>query len=380
MAKLLISAGESSGDQRAAALLGALGKQLPGLRAFGMGGTALRGAGCRIDVDNSQLDVMGFVEPLLKLPEIMRTMKKLVALAESEKPDAALLCDYPGFNLRLAARLKKRGVRVIYYVSPQVWAWAPGRIRRIARLVDKMLVLFPFEVDLYSQAGLEAEFVGHPLADELPADYAGRGRELRSELDISGEEQLLALLPGSRPMELEKHLAVFSAAASRVTAQRPAVRPVIAVTARTDTVSIARAAAAAAGCEIPVVAGRAREVVAACDLALVVSGTATLETALLGRPMIACYRTKILNYLLGRLLVTIPCIALANVVAGRPVAPELWQFEVTPDRVAESILALLEDDAARSRIATALGALREKLGVHGASARAADAVRRELER
>ncbi len=380
MHKLLISAGESSGDQRAGALLLELKKRLPELRAFGMGGTTLRGAGCRIDVDNSHLDVMGFVEPLLRLPEIMRSMNKLVSLAKTERPDVALLCDYPGFNLRLAAKLKARGVRVVYYVSPQVWAWAPGRIKRIARIVDKMLVLFPFEVDLYKRAGLEAEFVGHPLADELPADYAERGRVLRSEMGISDGDELLALLPGSRPMELEKHLAVFSAAAARIKARRPSVRPVIAVTAKTDTVSIAQAAASAAGCEIPVVAGKAREVVAASELSLVVSGTATLETALLGRPMIACYRTKLLNYVLGRLLVTIPCIALANVVAGRPVAPELWQFEVNPARVAESALALLEDEGARERIASALAGLRETLGVHGASIRAAETIRRELER
>jgi lipid-A-disaccharide synthase len=380
MTKLLISAGESSGDQRAAALLLALRKQLPELRAFGMGGTALRGAGCRVDVDNSQLDVMGLIEPLFKLPDIFRTMKKLVTLAESEKPDAALLCDYPGFNLRLAARLKARGIRVIYYVSPQVWAWAPGRIKRIAGLVDKMLVLFPFEVELYKQAGLDVEFVGHPLADELPADYPERGRRLRAELGIADDQELLALLPGSRPMELEKHLAVFAAAAARVKAQRPTVQPVIAVTARTDTVSIANAAAKASGLDIPVVAGRSREITAASELALVVSGTATLETALLGRPMLVCYRTKLLNYLIGRLLVTIPCLSLANVIAGRPVVPELWQFEVNPGRVADAALAMLEDDVARARIGAELETLRRKLGVHGASRRAAEAVKHVLER
>jgi lipid-A-disaccharide synthase len=380
MTKLLVSAGESSGDQRAAALLAELGRITPGLEAFGMGGRLLRDAGCRLEVDSTNLDVMGFADVLRRLSEFKEIMRRMVTAAEREKPDAALLCDYPGFNLRLAARLKERGLRVIYYVSPQVWAWAPGRARRIAGMVDRMLVLFPFEVDIYSRVNLPAEFVGHPLADELPGDYPSKGARLRGELGIAEDEEILAILPGSRPMELEKHLEVFAAAAARIRAERPAIRPVVAVTARTDTASIGSAAAAAAGFDIHTVPGRTREVVAASRLALVVSGTATLETALLGCPMVVCYRTGWLNYALGRLLVTIPCIALANVVAGRPTVPELWQSEVNPARVAETALALLEDESAMSRTREAFAAMREKLGVHGASRRAAEAVKAELER
>jgi lipid-A-disaccharide synthase len=379
MARLLISVGESSGDQRAAALLSELGALVPGLDAFGMGGPALRAAGCRVLVDSTPLDVMGFAEPIRKLPQLRAALGELVALAAREKPDAALLCDYPGFNLRLAARLKERGVRVIYYVSPQVWAWAPGRAARIARMVDRMLVLFPFEVEVYHRAGLPAEFVGHPLADELPGDHARGAAALRAELGISPDQELLAILPGSRPMELERHLPVFSAAAALIAKSRPAVRPAIAVVPRTDTTSIAAAAGAAAGKQIPVLAGRTREVLAAADMALTVSGTATLEAALLGCPMLVCYRTGLLNYLLGRLLVTIPCIALPNVIAGRPLVPELWQWEVAPERVADSTLAVLEDAEARAEMRERLCGLRETLGVRGASRRAAEAVARELD-
>jgi lipid-A-disaccharide synthase len=379
MPRLLISAGESSGDQRAAAVLSELDRLVPGVQAVGMGGSALRAAGCRVLVDSTPLDVMGFAEPIKKLPQLRAALREMVEIAVREKPDAALLCDYPGFNLRLAARLKEKGVRVIYYVSPQVWAWAPGRAARIARMVDRMLVLFPFEVDVYHRAGLPAEFVGHPLADELPGAYPQGAAALRAELGVAPDGELLALLPGSRPMELERHLAVFAAAAALIGESRPAVRPVVAVVPRTDRVSIAAAAAEAAGGQIPVLAGRTREVLAAADLALVVSGTATLETALLGCPMVVCYRTGLLNYLLGRLLVTIPCIALANVVAGRPLVPELWQSEVTPARVADCALAILEDADARARMREELSALREVLGVHGASRRAAEAVARELD-
>ncbi len=380
MAKLLISAGESSGDQRAAALVNMLRELVPDVEVFGMGARALREAGCRIEVDSSDLDVMGFAEPLRRLPEFTAAMRKLVAVAEREAADAALLCDYPGFNLRLAARLKEKGVRVIYYVSPQVWAWAPGRARRIARLVDKMLVLFPFEEKLYRGLGLPCEFVGHPLADELPGDYPARAAALRAELGLGDEEEILALLPGSRPMELERHLEVFAAAAARVREARGAVRPVFAVTREADAESIAVRARLAAGFDIPVLAGRTREVLAAAELAIVVSGTATLETALLGCPMLVCYRTGWFNYAVARLLVTVPCISLANVVAGRPTVPELWQSEVNPARVADSALALLEDEPARARMREALVALREKLGVRGASRRAAEAVAAELKK
>ncbi|MHC4917680.1 MAG: lipid-A-disaccharide synthase [Planctomycetota bacterium] len=379
MPKLLISAGEKSGDQRAAALLRELRAMVPDLEAFGMGGPELSASGCRIAVDASKLDVMGFSEPLKKLPELRAALRTLVKLAVDEKPDAVVVCDYPGFNLRLAARLKEKGIRVVCYVSPQVWAWAPGRARRIARIVDRMLVLFPFEVGIYERVGLTAEFVGHPLADELPGDYPGRADALRAEVGLPDGGRLLALLPGSRPMELQRHLTVFASAAARVRAEIPEVFPVIAAAAGTSAQALADRARAA-GFEIPVLAGRTREVLAAAELALVVSGTATLETALLGCPMVVCYRTSWFSYLVGRLLVTIPCIALANVVAGRPTVPELWQTEVTPRRVSEAALALLEDPDALERTRRALSALRGQLGVRGASRRAAEAVRTELER
>ena len=376
MPKILVSAGESSGDERAAALIGELREIVPDLDVFGMGGAALAGAGCRltVDIDRARTDVIGFVGVLRRLPEFFRIMKKMVEAAEREKPDLALLVDYPGFNWRLAARLKRRGVRAVYYVSPQVWAWAPSRTRKMGRLVEKMLVLFPFERDIYESAGVPAEFVGHPLADELPGDYPEKAAALRRELGIADGEEILALLPGSRPMEFERHLEPFAAAARRIREARPSVRPILALAAGADTGRLAADAGRIAGFSIPVVAGRSREVVAAAELALVVSGTATLECALLGCPMLVCYRAAWINYALGRLLVTIPCIALANVVAGRPTVPELWQGEVTPARIAETALAVLDDEAGRGRMRQALAALRDKLGVRGASRRAAQAV------
>jgi lipid-A-disaccharide synthase len=254
----------------------------------------------------------------------------------------------------------------------------PGRTKKMGRLADKVLTLFPFEKELYDRANVPAECVGHPLGDELPGEYPAKAPALRKELDLENGQELLALLPGSRPMELKRHLEVFARAASLIRQARPGVRPVLAVTKETPREEIRARAKAAAGFEIPVFAGRTREVLAAADLAVVVSGTATLETALLGCPMIVCYRTGWLNYCLGRLLVTIPCIALANVVAGRAVAPELWQGEVNPARVAESVLALFEDQEARGRMRAALASVREKLGPRQGSRRAAEAVLAEL--
>jgi lipid-A-disaccharide synthase len=347
---------------------------VPGVEVFGMGGPELLGAGCRLVVDNSKLHVMGFVEVLGKIGEVRAAWHAMYRAAEEERPDAAVLVDYPGFNMRLARRLRALGVRVLYYVSPQVWAWNPGRTRKMGRICEKVLTLFPFEKDLYERAGVSAECVGHPLGDELPGDYPAKADALLKELGLTESDQLLALLPGSRPMELARHLEVFCRAARLVREARPAVKPVLAVTAEAPGEEIVRRAREAADFEVPVLAGRTREVLAAADLAIVVSGTATLEAALLGCPMVVCYRTGWVNYLLGRLLVTIPCIALANIVAGRPLVPELWQGEVNPRQVADSALALLEDADARKRMSQALLGLRENLGPRQSSRRAAEAV------
>ena len=405
MPRILISAGESSGDDRAAALLEALKTLVPGVEAFGMGGPQLAEAGCRLVVDNSRLHVMGFVEVLAKWGEVKAAFRAMVEAARAERPDAAVLVDYPGFNMRLAARLRAMGVRVLYYVSPQVWAWNPGRTKKMGDLCEKVLTLFPFEVGLYERAGVAAECVGHPLADELPGDYPAKGAALREELLAQKAEgrrqkaegapgaeepasassplhpppstfhrELLALLPGSRPMEIARHLEIFCRASRIIREARPGVLPVLALTAEAPREALARRAREAAGFDFPVVAGRTREVLAAADLGLVVSGTATLEAGLLGCPMVVCYRTGRVNYSLGRLLVMIPSIALANIVSGRPTVPELWQGEVNERRIADSALGLLEDPEARGRMRGALKGLREKLGPRQSSRRAAEAV------
>lgn len=401
MPRIMISAGESSGDDRAAALLGELRGLAPGTEALGMGGPKLAAAGCRLVVDNSRMHLMGFVEVLAKAAEVRAAYAKMIEAAFKEKPDLAVLVDYPDFHMRLAGRLRGLGVRVAYYVSPQVWAWRPGRARKMGRICEKVLTLFPFEEDIYRRVGVPAECVGHPLADELPGDYPEKGAALRAGL-LSAEgrrpkaegtaasgsglqpsalslqpavgAELLALLPGSRPMELERHLEVFCRAARLVREARPGVLPVLGLAAGAPRETLERRAREAAGFEIPVLAGRAREVLAAADAAAVVSGTATLEAALLGCPMVVCYRSGWLNFNIGRLLVTIPCIALANVAAGRPVVPELLQSEVTPGRVADALLAILEDSAGRARMREALLGVRERLGPRQSSRRAAEAV------
>ncbi|HEY6320273.1 MAG TPA: lipid-A-disaccharide synthase [Thermoanaerobaculia bacterium] len=387
--ELLVVAGEASGDLHGARLLAELRRLVPGVRAFGLGGAELRAAGLDAVADSSEVAVVGVVEVLKVLPRVRQVFAALLAEVDRRQPRAAVLIDFPDFNLRLAGRLARRGIPVIYYISPQVWAWRRGRVRTIARRVDEMLVLFPFEVEFYRRSGVRAVHVGHPLVDEVPRLPSAWDRER-----AVGEPYRLALLPGSRRSEVEALLPAMLAAAARVAAELPVAVTLIRAPGIPEALLAEHVEAfrhrGAAGRERPgreltggnggggvellpvrVESGDRFGAIADSHLALCASGTATLEVGLLGTPMIVLYRLASWSYLLARLLVRLPNFAMVNLVLGREVVPELLQGEAEPERIGAEALRLLGDGQARARVRAGLAELRPRLGEGGASARAA---------
>ena len=370
---LLVVAGEVSGDQHAGALLEALASRAPGLRAFGIGGERCLAAGVRLLAHQKDLAVVGLVEALSKIRFARRLILQLVAEAAATKADAAILIDSPDFNLPLARRLATLGIPVIFYVSPQVWAWRSGRARTIARLGRAVLVLFEFEKRWYDERGLgeNVVFVGHPLVDEarrelaegFPPPPAGRRR--------------LVLMPGSRVGEIRRLLPLLRDAAARLQAERKDVDVVL---VRADSVSevLLRGIVGAALDGWKVVSGPHLGLLAASDVLLVASGTATIEGVLARIPMVVVYRLNALSYLLGRLLVKVKHIAMANILCddgtGRRTVPELVQGEATAERIALEAAAFLDDPALDHATRQALGRGRSGLGEPGAAGRAADAI------
>ncbi len=369
--RLLVVAGETSGDHHAANLIRALRARVP-LRVRGVAGPRMRAEGVEAIVPQEDLAVIGFSGIVVKLPLLFRTRRLLLEELDRFRPDAVLLVDYPGFNLRVGPRLRARGARVIQYVAPQVWAWHPERAAQMARWVDRLLVVFPFEEPIFRDAGCDVRFVGHPLLDDLEPEVDAV--TLRAELGVAPGRPLLGLLPGSRPQELAMHADVLVDAARRVVAARPDVVPVLALAPGLDAHRLPAAAAEV----VRVVRGRTRAVQAAAAACAVASGTATLETALFGTPLVVVYRTGWLNAFLARRLVTIPHIGLPNIVAGREVAPELLQEALTGEALAARLIAWLGDPAELLRRRADLAIVRERLGGAGASARAAEAVAERL--
>jgi lipid-A-disaccharide synthase len=365
---ILIVAGEASGDLHAARLLAELRRLRSDLRPFGMGGDELRGAGCELVAESREVAVVGITEVLRVLPRAREIFRELLAEVERRRPAVAVLVDFPEFNLRLARELKQRGVRVAYYVSPQVWAWRRGRVRTIAQSVDRMLVLFPFEAAFYRGHDVHVEHVGHPLVDEVP--------ELPQAWDSpSAHEGVrhLALLPGSRPSEVAALLPVMLASAEALAQHVPVQVSLL----RAQTIAPELLAPHLATTRLPVTVVDAEDrftAVAGSHLALCASGTATLEVALLRTPLLVLYRLHVWSYWLGRLLVRLPFFSLVNLVLGERVVPELLQGEANPQRVVAEALPLLRDERRRMRMREQLAEVRPRLGEGGASCRAALAV------
>jgi lipid-A-disaccharide synthase len=343
------------------------------LSVFGVGGDHLSEQGAALVAHVRDLAVVGILEVLRHIPKIRASFKHLVAELDRQRPDAAVLIDYPDFNLRLAEELRDRGVPVVYYVSPQVWAWKRGRIRTIRRTVSRMVVIFPFEEALYREAGVPVTYVGHPLVD-LVAPAPDRHAFL-SGLGLDPSRPVVAMLPGSRPMEVANNMPPLVEASRIALRQRPDVQFVLAVAPLLDPATLE---ARCGGLPIRAVGNQTLAVVGAADLALVASGTATVETALLGTPMIVVYRVAPLTYALGRRFVRVAHFAMVNLIAEREVVPELIQSAFTPERVAEETLALLGDTGRADLMRRDLAEVRRRLGGPGASARAAAVVREFL--
>lgn len=372
--RIMIIAGEASGEMHGAGVVAALKARRPGIEILGIGGDRMAAAGCELVYHIERFSVMGLTEVVRHLPFVRRALRRLDGLLESRRPDVLILIDYPDFNLRLARKARDRGIPVLYYVSPQVWAWRARRIHTIVRLVDCMAVVFPFEVDLYEKAGGKVVFVGHPLLEVLEskqtrADFcAGAG--------LDPDRPIIGMLPGSRDMEVGSMLPAMAGTLKTVQGQLPGVQGVIGLA---PTVSRADLAAHLAGKAlpedargVPVVENGTYEVMNHADLLLVTSGTATLESACFGTPLLVLYRMSRLSWWIARRLVSIPDIGLVNVVAGRRIAPEFLQDEVDPKVLSPVVLDLLREPEKRRAMTRELREVRDRLGTPGASSRVAD--------
>jgi lipid-A-disaccharide synthase len=388
MAHIMISCGEASGDLYAGALVEALRRAQPDVRVFGFGGGRLAAAGAELIGDYRGHTVTGLVEVIKHLPGTYRLYRQLVAAAKERRPDVFVAIDFPDFNFKLGQAIHALGIPVVYYISPQLWAWRPGRLRTMKAFVDRVLPIFPFEEKVYRDAGIPVEFVGHPLID-LARATEDRGTFLRG-LGLRADAPTVALLPGSRPNELREILPDLIAAARLVRRDVPGAQFVLArapgladdllepALARGSSEAVPAAAHESEALPLAIVEDRPDDVLAASDVVLTASGTATVQTALHERPMVIVYRLSTLTYAVGRPFVKIDTFGMVNLVAERKIAPELIQDDFTPQAAAREIVTLLTDDQARARMVEAIRDVKRKLGGPGASRRAADAILREV--
>ncbi|HEX7927023.1 MAG TPA: lipid-A-disaccharide synthase [bacterium] len=369
--KLLMVAGELSGDAHGGALLANLKRHLPGLEVYGIGGPRMVAAGLRPLHPLSDLQVHGLLEVVRHLPRLYRILWEIEASMDTERPDAVLLVDYPGFNLKLAAGAKSRGIPVWFYSSPQVWAWRGGRLRTIAKVVDHMIVLFPFEVPLYEKAGVPVEFHGHPLVGTgaSDADVA----ELRTWLRADHHLPLVAVMPGSRPSEIRRILPTLLQGLKLAGERGFHGRYVLPLAPNLDGKEVG-AMIAAAGVPIDVVQNAFLPLLRMADFAVSASGTATLQLAMAGVPFITVYRVSPLTYFIARRYAYVKHFAMANILAGHEVVPELLQEDLSPEKVCEALMALAQDEPRRRRMRDELLRVTATLGAPGAYERAAAAI------
>ncbi|HSH84100.1 MAG TPA: lipid-A-disaccharide synthase [Guyparkeria sp.] len=372
--RIMFAAGEASGDMYAAELMSRLAEQLPELAAFGLGGARSRAAGIETIIDMDQVSVMGLVEVLRHYGSLRAALNTLIEALDRRRPDLLIAIDFQEFNQRLARAAKARGIPVLFFVAPQVWAWRPGRARHFDRYADHLAVLFDFEVPLFAQHGLPTTHVGHPLIDlidrKTPSQPAAR-----KTLALPADAPIIGLLPGSRRGEIERLLPVFIATADRLLAAEPARQFVLPRADSIDpdwlTKQIDRAAPSATLRDrLTITDSNARAVMAAADALLIASGTATLEAALIGTPQVIAYRSNVLTYALARGLLRIERVGLPNIVLDRPAVPERIQHAANPGRLAADIEAILSASGAREQ-RYAAGEIRERLGAGGAFERLA---------
>ena len=367
----MILSGETSGDAHAAEFVEQLKLEQPDIELSGMGGQAMREAGVDIFFDSSTIAVVGLVEVLHHWGDIKKAMTIVKRQLDATRPDLLVLVDYPEFNLKMARHARQSGIKVLFYISPQVWAWRPKRIHKIGSLIDHMAVIFRFEKQLYEDAGIPVSFVGHPLVDKIKSD--GDTQAARAKLGISATAKVIGLFPGSRQSEIARLLPVLLATAQRMQERDPALRFLLPVAPGLDYEVIARQVASS-GLDIVVTGDELYDVISSCDAIATCSGTVTLEIALLNVPMCILYKISWLSYLVLRRLVRIPHIGLANIVADRPVAREFFQRDVNPQTLSGELFELIENQQYRKQVKAGLTRVRENLGAGDGARRMAQLV------
>ena len=364
----MVSAGEASGDVHAAHVLHALHARDTNITCFGMGAGKLAAAGMELLVDCRELAVIGIVDVLINYPRFLKRLATLRTAMRERRPDLLLIVDFPDFNLKLAETANELGIPVLFYISPQVWAWRSKRVHRIGRLVTHMAVLFPFEVEFYEKAHVPVTYVGHPLVDDAHSVFDQS--EARQHFELSDAAPLVALLPGSRNGELQRNLPVMLAAAERVQQKLPDCRFLLPRAPTLDTHALDQLLVNSS-IAIKVTDGEAYHAMRAADAVLSASGTATLETAMLGTPMAVVYVINAINYALMRRLIQIDDIGLVNIVAGKRIVQEFVQHNARPQAMADEVVRLLTDVGYADEMRSELAVVRERMGEGGASGRVA---------
>ena len=368
--RILMVAGEASGDMHASALIKAILKIDPSLNIYGIGGTKMEKAGLKSVYDLSRLSIVGLTEVFSRLPCVFIAYRKLKTVVAIKRPDVAVLVDYPEFNLFLARFLKRIGVPVIYFISPQIWAWRKKRIKKIARLVDKMIVIFPFEVPLYEREGVDVEFLGHPVMDSEEMTLSAE--DARKKLGLPDDVKVISLLPGSRMKEVKNLLPAMIDASGILLKRIPDVKFLLPLADGIDE-SYVKDALKDKGVSVEIYKDLFYEVLKASDGAVVASGTATLQAALTDAPMVVVYKVSPLTYRIGKRLIKLKNISMVNIVAGKGVVEEYIQEDVTPEKIADGVMRLF-DEAERKRILRDFSRVREAMGDKGTSERIAKSI------
>ena len=367
--RILIIAGDPSGDLHGAGVVDELRRRMPWIDLYGIGGDRMKNAGMELIYNLNELSFMGFVEVVRHLPLIRRVEKRLGEFLGSRRPDMVLLIDYPGFNLRFARKAKEAKIPVFYYISPQVWAWGKHRLKKMRQLIDTMLVIFPFEKELYEREQIRVEFVGHPLLDVM--GVRSTRSDFFSEHRLDMKKKLLGLFPGSRPQEIDRMLPVMIGAA-RVVQQNFDIQIAVSKAPNLPVESYKRFLNYDLDRDIRLVENETYELMKYSDAAIVTSGTATLETACFETPMVVVYKASPISYLIGRMLVSVKNIGLVNIVAGKKIVPELIQHEADADAIAAAVSQYFEQPLLTAGVKNELSKVRGKLGTPGAAKRVVD--------
>ncbi len=365
---VVIVAGEASADLHGSNLVKAMVRSNPNIVFWGIGGKRLEEVGVKILFSSSEMAVVGLTEVLSRLYTIAKASRKLKYILKNDRPDLLILIDYPDFNINVARTAKRFQIPVLYYISPQVWAWRRGRVRKLSRRIDRMGVILPFEEEFYRQRGMEVDYVGHPLLDAYPEDLDKEKAMVQFGVEL--DHPVVGMLPGSRKQEIRNLLPIMVKSAEILGKSYPNIKCLLAL-ARTIDTEFVQTFIVNSEVSIKVIQGDIYQVLSVCDVAQVASGTATMETAIMGVPMVIAYKVSPITFWIGKIVVKVPCIGLVNLVAGEKVVPELIQNEVTPDRLAHETLTILEQEDVREKMIMKLKGIKERLGRGGASERTA---------